>query len=214
MYGKHISEKTIQLRRENCKHILQYDLNGVFLKEWTSSVDISKEYKVDISNIIRCCLGETKSCVNYMWKYKNEDNIQQKITSYNQLTEEQIVSSRYKSVFQYDINGNFLRSFDSALHVETTLGINSKQIRECCRGQLKIVEGYRWSYQKVDKLPKLKTTEIFQFDKEWNYIRMWASATAIEREINIDKSSIIRCCKGKQSTAGGYKWKYKEDCLA
>ena len=37
---------------------------------------------------------------------------------------------------------------------------------------------------------------------------------AIEREINIDKSSIIRCCKGKQSTAGGYKWKYKEDCLA
>lgn len=214
MYGKHISEKTIQLRRENCKHILQYDLNGVFIKEWTSSVDISKEYNVDISNIIRCCLGETKSCVNYMWKYKNEDNIQQRITSYNQLTEEQIISSRYKSVFQYDINGNFLRSFDSALHVETALGINSKQIRECCRGQLKIVGGYRWSYQKVDKLPKLKTTEIFQFDKEWNYIRMWASATAIEREINIDKSSIIRCCKGKQSTAGGYKWKYKEDCLA
>ena len=71
-----------------------------------------------------CAQGETKSCVNYMWKYKNEDNIQQKITSYNQLTEEQIVSSRYKSVFQYDINGNFLRSFDSALHVETTLGIN------------------------------------------------------------------------------------------
>lgn len=29
--------------------------------------------------------------------------------------------------------------------------------------------------------------------------------------IDIDDSSIIRCCKGKQHTAGGYKWYYLEE---
>lgn len=30
------------------------------------------------------------------------------------------------------------------------------------------------------------------------------------RVTGADQSCITRCCKGKQKTAGGYKWKYKE----
>ena len=30
-------------------------------------------------------------------------------------------------------------------------------------------------------------------------------------ENNLDKSHIVKCCKGKIKTTGGYKWRYKED---
>ena len=28
---------------------------------------------------------------------------------------------------------------------------------------------------------------------------------------NIDKSTICACCRGRQKTAGGFRWMYKED---
>lgn len=38
------------------------------------------------------------------------------------------------------------------------------------------------------------------------------SAAAAAKEIKITTdASIIRCCQGKYITAGGFKWKYKND---
>ena len=42
--------------------------------------------------------------------------------------------------------------------------------------------------------------------------RVYKSATEASKNISIDRSCIIRCCNGKQKTAGGYHWEYvKED---
>ena len=49
---------------------------------------------------------------------------------------------------------------------------------------------------------------IIQYSKEGIFIKEWGSSLQIEREIGICNSSIRSCCKGKQHTAGGYKWKY------
>lgn len=38
--------------------------------------------------------------------------------------------------------------------------------------------------------------------------QIFGSIREAEREMNIDRSTIIRCCKGKSYTAGGYHWKY------
>jgi len=35
--------------------------------------------------------------------------------------------------------------------------------------------------------------------------------TLANKEIGIDKSQISCCCKGKNKTAGGFKWKYKKE---
>ena len=49
------------------KPILQYDLNGNFIKEWFSSKEASKIIKGDIN----ACLKErTKKAGGYIWKYK------------------------------------------------------------------------------------------------------------------------------------------------
>ena len=52
------------------KPILQYDLEGNFIKEWPSTTDVGKEF---IKGINHCLRGRQKTAYNYIWKYKEED---------------------------------------------------------------------------------------------------------------------------------------------
>lgn len=214
MYGKHLSEKAKKLRKERSKHVLQYSLDGIFIKEWSSSSDIAKEYNIDTSNIVRCCIGETNSCCGFMWQYMTDDKIPEKIISYEEKGREIIRKS--KKVYQYSIEGYYLKEFKSANEIKELLDADVNCIRGCCLGKLKSYLGYRWSYECIDKLPPIdyKTTAIpiIQFDKNLKYIKEWKSATEIKKELGIDPSSISKCCRGKQETSGGYRWKYKSDC--
>ena len=49
------------------KPILQYDLNGNFIKEWPSATDVGKEAN---DNICKCLKGRQKTAYGYVWKYK------------------------------------------------------------------------------------------------------------------------------------------------
>jgi hypothetical protein len=53
------------------KIILQYDLDGNFIKEWDCMLDIEKETRISISNISNCCKNKRKSTGGYIWKFKN-----------------------------------------------------------------------------------------------------------------------------------------------
>ena len=49
--------------------ILQYDLDGNFIREWPSATDVGIEVK---SFICRCLKGRTKSAYGFVWKYKED----------------------------------------------------------------------------------------------------------------------------------------------
>lgn len=51
--------------------------------------------------------------------------------------------------------------------------------------------------------------QIIQYAINGGLIGIYNSTMEAERNTNIDRSTIIRCCKNKQKTAGGYIWKYK-----
>lgn len=79
--GRKLSEnhcKKISLRNQgkvtHHKVILQYTLNGEFIKEFVSICSAEREIgkKGANSNIVRCCKGKLKSCYGFIWKYKNE----------------------------------------------------------------------------------------------------------------------------------------------
>ena len=50
--------------------------------------------------------------------------------------------------------------------------------------------------------------KILQFTKSGEFVREWASMTAIWQELGIAQSNISACCQGKLKSAGGYVWKY------
>ena len=52
--------------------------------------------------------------------------------------------------------------------------------------------------------------QVIQYTKNNEIIKEYNSLKEASDKIGIDSSSIIRCCKRKQKTCGGYIWKYKE----
>lgn len=62
----------IKSGRVKVHKVIQYDLNKNFIKEWDSIKEIAKYYNKSYSSIISCCLGETKTSNNFIWRYKEE----------------------------------------------------------------------------------------------------------------------------------------------
>ena len=57
-------------RKSKNKPILQYTLDGEFVREWECAADVGKKAS---KNICSCLKGRTKSAYNYIWKYKKEE---------------------------------------------------------------------------------------------------------------------------------------------
>ena len=55
-------------RKSKNKPILQYDLDGNFVREWECAYDVGKEVSKGINN---CLKGRRKSAYGFIWKYKN-----------------------------------------------------------------------------------------------------------------------------------------------
>jgi len=57
------------------KHIIQYDLEGNFIKEWANKRTIERELGYGNGNISACCKGKNKTSYGYVWKYKEDNNV-------------------------------------------------------------------------------------------------------------------------------------------
>lgn len=55
-------------------------------------------------------------------------------------------SKRRKKVYQYDLQGNFIKEWDSASDIWKKTKISQGNVSSCCRGERKTAGGYEWSY--------------------------------------------------------------------
>lgn len=53
-----------------------------------------------------------------------------------------------------------------------------------------------------------RNIKVCQYSLEDKLINIFNSQKEAARKLNIDSSSIVKCCKKKVKTAGGYVWKY------
>lgn len=51
--------------------ILQYDLNGNFIREWGGQNEASERLNIPQGNICKCCNGFRNSAGGFIWRYKN-----------------------------------------------------------------------------------------------------------------------------------------------
>lgn len=72
-YDKHHSIETRKILSEKSsrKIVLQFNLNGDFIKEWESTMAVYRELKINCRN---CCRGLAKTACGFIWKYKNDKN--------------------------------------------------------------------------------------------------------------------------------------------
>jgi NUMOD3 motif/GIY-YIG catalytic domain/NUMOD1 domain len=131
-YGKKHSDEILQ---KFYKSVLQYTINGEFLKEWKSIHDA--ESTLHIHSISSCCGGKLLSAGGYVWKYKSNNIIDQKI----------LINKVYrKPVYQYTKKGIFIKKWNSVREAEGCLNIN--HISKVCTGYKshKTTGGFIWKY--------------------------------------------------------------------
>ena len=51
-----------------------------------------------------------------------------------------------KPIGQYDLEGNFIKEWNSAAQIERDLGFNHSNISKCCLGRLKTSHNYKWAF--------------------------------------------------------------------
>ena len=57
--------------KDKRKPVIQYDLDGKFIKEWESQAEAN--YQTRINNITCCCKGKNKTAGGFIWKYKKQN---------------------------------------------------------------------------------------------------------------------------------------------
>jgi hypothetical protein len=115
--------------------IYQYDLEGNFIKEWKSTAEACKELKLDRGHVCSVLKGNKYMVKGYMFRYEKYDKIKP-CSSY-----------RYKPVFQYDLEGNFIKEWKSTAEAEKFL--NKVGIYSVLTGKTKTCGGYKWYRNKL-----------------------------------------------------------------
>lgn len=136
-----ISEIPIPKRNHpvNC-----YDLNGNYIKSYISCVEASRELNVHNSSIENAANGKSLSCLNFLWKYSDDDTpIEEKVLQYNGRKD-----YWKKKVNQYDLNDTYLATYNSAAEAAQAIGKmnGSSSITKACKGKLKTAYKFKWSY--------------------------------------------------------------------
>lgn len=117
---------------------------------------------------------------------------------------EKISKANGKPVMQFDLNGTFIKEFDSAKIAAIKTNCNSSWIVQCCLGKIKKHKGFLWKYKNNDT----RNNAVYQFTKNGEFIGKYKNASEAEKYTNVKAYSIRLCCKEMQNTAGGYIWKY------
>lgn len=124
-------------RRNKCnKPIIQYDLNGKFIKEWNSisEADLIIRNKKEGSTSIGSCLeGKTSKAYGYIWRYKCDDIRKLDLP----------IHKFCKRVEQYSINNEFIKEYTSATEVKKLTGIDPQHV---LLGKYKTAGGYIFKY--------------------------------------------------------------------
>lgn len=69
------------------------------------------------------------------------------------------------------------------------------------------VNNLEWCTQSYNVIYS-KGRKVNQYNKNNNFIKTWNSIADVKKTLNIDSGLIVRCCRGKKKSAGGFKWKY------
>ena len=59
-----------------------------------------------------------------------------------------------------------------------------------------------------ERVAKANSKPVAQYTKDCAFIKVWASAAEVKRQLGFNHSNIIQVAKGNRKTAGGFIWKY------
>lgn len=170
---KRMVEKMSIVRR---KPILQYTIDGDFIREWDSAKTAGESLNIPCSHITHCCKKKSFHIRGFIWMYKKGDEILLKIsekehrkrviiTDYSHYRNPLINAKRTANkdlvamaekikvpIIQYDKSGNLIKEWSSATDAGNSLALkNFSSITSCCNGKRNSAYSFVWRYKEPNK---------------------------------------------------------------
>ncbi len=133
---------------------------------------------------------------------------------------------KVKKVVHYDNDLNIIKIYNSTEQAAKELKICLTSVYKCCKEKIITCgkEKYRFKFlDNTDDLKNKRVTnvviskfnknakKVIHYDDDLNIIKIYYSAGQAAQELNLDLSSICKCCRGKNKTCGNKKFKYLDD---
>lgn len=112
------------------KVVLQYSIDGTFIREWSSTMEIERELGIQHSLISQNCLGKTSHCREFLFRYKDGDEISSTLVIEKEI---KIKNTRKLTIAQMDIEGNQLKQWK-------TITEAAKELHMCRHNLKKLAE--------------------------------------------------------------------------
>lgn len=120
------------------KPVAQFDTEGNFINKYPSIQQAQRETK--IHNIWSCIKGKKKTSGGYQWKYADDCKNISKVVYRKS-------GKSYKSVNQYDLDFNLIKTWDSISEAAKENSIYKSNIIAVCNNRQKTAGGYIWRYR-------------------------------------------------------------------
>ena len=127
---------SLKTRIKKSKQVIQYDLEGNFIKEWINIPEICKINDYHYNNIRECCLKINQFSYNFIWRFKGDKEI---LSNYKRPG---------KKILQYNTEGELLNEFQTLKEASNLLKCTQNGISQCLRGKSKTIKGYIFKYKK------------------------------------------------------------------
>ncbi len=129
--------KTKLFKIANTKNIImQYDLEGNFIKEWINIGEVCNKLNLKCSNSIwECCNRINLYASGFIWRFKGDEYIDLNIRR------------KGKIINQYDLKGTFIKSFNSLTEASISIQCTPNGISNVLRGKSKTIKNYIFKYE-------------------------------------------------------------------
>lgn len=182
--------------------ILQFDLKYNFIAKYKSIADASNILGIKKTNISACCKKRQHSSGGYIFEYEDESVLNYTIT---------------KKIKQYDLCGNYLSTFENISKASSKTNIGENIIYKALNKESHFGKGFLWTYENDNSPTPYKinyiTTSGIEIPvvqiKDNIIISVFNCGKDAQNKLNLDSTSISRCCRGKQhQTQDGSTWKF------
>lgn len=172
------------------------------LKIYESLEMAEKTEGIRYTRIIDACSGRKLVVNGFIWRYVGDDG---------QIIHPEIIkASAKRKIGRFDLQLNLLEIYPN---LEST-NEGPAFISGVCLGKFKTAKGYIWRYLDlynniIEPTITYKHKTVSKMDMDGNVLEVYENAKqAAEAMENGSDDLIIRCCKGKNETHRGFRWKY------
>lgn len=190
--------------------VLQYDLDGNFIKEYESLTLAAKENNLLISHISNCINGNRSCTGGYMWKSKTGE-IKYKIDAYKTRPK------RARKVLKYDTAGNFICEYESMEEACKAANISRGTLMKYIAS--KSYNEFIWKFKSKDVPLTIKTSDfifksksaipVLKCDLQGNILQEFPNIAIASKKSGVSRTHIYNSLAGHGKNIDNCKWKYK-----